>query len=288
MTRPFACLVLALLGLLARPAAAQPAPGAPAGEPRLVEVRRLIDAGVRAYGPAAAVEPSLVAWLGGATLPALAGAGAVLSGDRLYLAREALEPPHRDTLVAAAIAYRLVDRPSRATTLAGYEKELRERTLEGNAKVVEVLERTKGLPEDGAVGAVAAWLIAQNAAAPDRQTATRLCEELRNLVLRFPRQAAAVPPVRCAEAGVAEDRAAAPRAGVVPALLVTIAPTPTGPARPGTSPPARDAAPGAGAASPGRDAAGGDAQPGGSGSDVPSAYCAAGHRLRYVYRCPPS
>src|SRR5262245_17781685 len=44
MTRSFACLVLALLGLLARPASAQPAPGAPAGEPRLAEARRVIDA----------------------------------------------------------------------------------------------------------------------------------------------------------------------------------------------------------------------------------------------------
>src|SRR5262249_15003720 len=153
-------------------------------------------------------------------------------GDRLYLAREVLESPHRDTLVAAAIAYRLVDRPSRATTLAGYERELRERTLEGNAKGVDVLERTKGLPEGGAGGAVAAWILAHHAAAPDQQTAARLCEELRTLVRRFPRQAAAVPTARCAETGVAGAGAGAPRPGAIPALLVLIAPTPTAGARP--------------------------------------------------------
>src|SRR5262249_59446249 len=97
---------------------------------------------------------------------------------------------------------------------------------------VEVLARTKGLPEDGAVGAVAAWILAQHAAAPDRQTAARLCEELRNLVLRFPRQASAVPPGRCAEASAAGDRPGELAPGVVPALLVLIAPTPTAPARP--------------------------------------------------------
>jgi hypothetical protein len=204
-----------------------------------------------------------VTWLGRGAWPGLAGAGAVLSADRLSLASEALESPHRDTLVAAAIAYRLVGRPSRATTLAGYELELRERAREGNLKAVDVLARAKGLPEDAAVGAVAAWILAQHAAAPDRHTAAMLCEELRDLAVRFPGQAAALPSGRCAEAGGEGDRPGRPVPGVIPALLVLIAPAPIAPAeRPG---PATAAPP------PDKPAPGVAASPGSSGSDVPAA-----------------
>jgi hypothetical protein len=128
---------------------------------------------------------------------------------------------------------------------------------------------------DAAVSAVAAWILAQHAAAPDRHTAAMLCEEVRDLALRFPRQRVAVPVAVCAEPAGPGARPTPAAPGAVVALLVTVAPLPPAePAPPAASRPTDQPA----SAAP--------APAGGPGPEVPPAYCTPGHRLRYVYRCP--
>ena len=254
-------LALALvlfLGTRSGALAQTPVPLTPEQDGRLREVRRMIDATTRVYPRAADVEANVASWV----TPTRAGAGAVLSGSRLYLAPETLEAPYRDALVAAALAHRILHRGSRATSLAEYERELRQWATDADALAVEILVRINRQPERAAVQAVSQWLLAQHGGAPDRHTPETLCEELRDLEARFPQHRDVIPAVQCGAGGPGVS----PVLRSAPALLVLLPQMPS-------SPPSTDvpAAPQPAPAPP---------------SNVPAAYCTPGHRLRNVYQCP--
>jgi hypothetical protein len=245
----------------------------------LAEARRLIQQGASAYGVPQPIAPRLAPWV--ETTGALAGAGGVSSGGRLHLGPGALTSPHRDALVAAALAYDLVRRPSRARSLADFDREQRQQFMDTHAKAVEVLTRARGWPEWTALDAVYEWLLGQHrAGVPAQETVigrsrATPCEEIADLLGRYPAQRAWTEGLTCAggpEAGPAAITASAP-----PLLLVVWSPPPPVVPPPAVAPPAvtpPPAAPGAPrvAAPPAADAPWWCAQP--------------GHRLRYVYGCP--
>ena len=106
--------MLALAVLLVEPGLTVAATLTPEQETSLEEVRQMIRGAARVYGPPAAVDVTVVSWVGSPTLPSFAAAGAVATGDRLYLAPGALGSRHRDTLIATALASRLLYRASGA------------------------------------------------------------------------------------------------------------------------------------------------------------------------------
>lgn len=263
-------LVAAVLAGGGRPVWPQPAP-ADAG-PRLAEAQELIEGAVRAYGERARLWPRVWPALGAdPAVAALAGVGVALSGDTLYMAAETLRSPHRDAVVAAAVAYRMLDRRTEARSLDEYDREAKQWARDAQAKAVEILVRAKGLPEATAVRALSQWIVAQHASAPDRHTVVALCEESESLAERFPRHRGEVAGLPCP--GAPSATRAVTSSEAAPALLILLTPLQAPPPAAPTAPVAPRAAtppPAAGPAPP----------------EVPPAYCTPGHRLRYVYRCP--
>jgi len=282
--RSLAGLGLAVLMVLI---ASVPAPGqqpaaaglTPEQDAGLREVREMIRETVRVYGLASTVDVVVASWVGSTSLAALAGAGVVYGDGRLYLAPAVLGSRHRDPVVAVGLGFHLVNRPSRARDLAEFERERQQRLLDANAKAVEILTRVKGWPEQASVQAVSEWLREQ-----------RRDPEVRELLGRFPQH-------RDAVAG--RDPAASQP---TPALVILLSSGAATTAVAGTPPPA----PASGAAGPAA-ASPAPAAPLGAGADPvsattppaaaaepqttpapPPAFCTPGHRLRYVYRCPPT
>jgi len=271
--RSLAGLGLAVLMVLI---ASVPAPGqqpaaaglTPEQDAGLREVREMIRETVRVYGLSSTVDVVVASWVGSTSLAALAEAGAVYADGRLYLAPAVLGSRHRDALVAVGLGFYLVNRPSRARDLPEFERERQQQLLDANAKAVEVLTRVKGWAEQASVQAVSEWLRGQ-----------RRDAEVRELLDRFPqhrdavagRDPAASQPTPALVILLSSGAAATPVAGASPP-----APAP-GAAGPAASPAsASPTAPPAAAAEPQTTPA------------PPPAFCTPGHRLRYVYRCPPT
>lgn len=258
-----------------QPAAAALTPEQDAG---LREIREMIRGTVRVYGLSSTVDVVVASWVGSTSLAALAEAGAVYGDGRLYLAPALLGSRHRDALVAVGLGFYLVNRPSRARDLPEFERERQQRLLDANAKAVEVLTRVKGWPEQASVQAVSEWLRGQ-----------RRDAEVRELLDRFPqhrdavagRDPAASQPTPALVILVSPGAAVTPVAGASPPApasgAVGPAASPASAVPPGTgAAPASPTAPPAAAAEPQTTPA------------PPPAWCTPGHRLRYVYRCPPT
>ncbi len=199
-----AALLLLLVLRLGLPTVARAdEPLSPAETASLREVRDVVASAARAYGMVAPLEVSVAPWVGSPALPQFAATPAVYTGGALYLNRRLLGHPSRDLVVAKSLAYEMLRAPSAATSLADRERERRDRELEADARVVDILVRVKGWPESRALEATYGWLLAMHRAAaasgrPPRPGAVAPCEEIAALLRRFPAHRAAFAARECA------------------------------------------------------------------------------------------
>lgn len=232
-------------------------------------VQYLIQETARTHDVPLPVAARVAPWV--VTTGGLAGAGGASSGGRLYLAPGTLTARHRDALIAAALAYALVHRPSQARSLADFDRERRQQFMDAHAKAVEVLVRVKGWPEWTALDAIYEWLLGQHRAGAATQKTVigqgraTPCEEIADLLGRFPQQQEWTAGLACA--GRPEPGPTAVRASAEPpALLVVLWSPPPPPASAPPGPPGKTQA---------------------AAPAVPPWWCTQpGHRLRYVYGCP--
>ncbi len=137
------------------------------------------------------------------------GTTALYQRGQLVVSATLLQSAYRDAVVAHELARYVLrnDAPLRAS--GGYERqrehELRE--MEANAKAVEVLARVKGLSEEQAVRATYALVLAYQRAVqqgvrmpPGHRTP---CEEIADLLARFPQHAEWTGSLECAPAALA-------------------------------------------------------------------------------------
>lgn len=120
----------------------------------------------------------------------------------------------RDAIVAHELAHYVLghDAPLRGLTLADLERERQERELEANAKAVEILMRAGGLDEERALKAVYLYLLGVHWAVEryprmDLEGHKPPCEEIADLLGRFPQQRPWTATLECAPApGRTTDR----------------------------------------------------------------------------------
>lgn len=232
------------------------------------EVRYLNQETARTYAVPPPVAVRIASWV--ETTSSLTGAGGVSSGGRLYLAPGTLTSRHRDALVAAALAYVLVRRPSEARSLADFDRERRQQFMDTHAKAVEILVRVKGWPEWTALDVIYEWLLGQHRAGAAAQRTVigqgraTPCEEIAELLGRYVQQREWTEGLACTrgpEAGPTTIKASAEP----PALLFVLWSPPPRPVsalpRPSGAPPV---------------------------VTLPAPWWCTqpGHRLRYVHGCP--
>jgi IrrE N-terminal-like domain len=111
----------------------------------------------------------------------------------------------RDAIVAHELAHYVLghDAPLRGPTLEDYERERQERELEANAKAVEILTRAAGLDEERALKTVYLYLLGVHWALeryPRMDLAGHKppCEEIADLLSRFPLQRGWTAALECA------------------------------------------------------------------------------------------
>lgn len=173
------------------------APLAPAQERALAEVRRLVGETARAYG----VAPLTVV-----AGPYVRGLAASYRPGLLVIAPPALTGPDRDAIVAHEVAHHVLGHappPVRPGSPLDDREEQGRRELEANAKSVEILVRVKGWSERTALRAVYDKLLRQHRTfaagqailAPGHRPP---CEEIRDLLGRFPQHRAWTAALECA------------------------------------------------------------------------------------------
>ena len=172
------------------------APPSPAEEQALAEVRRLVEEAARVYG---------VAPLGVVAGPYVRGLAASYRPGLLAIAPRVLTSPDRDAIVAHELAHQVLGHapPPVEGGAPPDDREQARRELDANAKSVEILVRLKGWPEATALRAVYDKLLRQHRAAPAGQAILAPghrppCEEIRDLVGRFPRHRAWTARLECA------------------------------------------------------------------------------------------
>jgi hypothetical protein len=202
-----AALVLAAFGP-SGPAGAQPAWSVkptltPDQQQGLEDGRKFVRQFLKIYKPLYSVDLSPEAWVGAPELTDLADAGTVFNPamGRIHINPEALTSPYRDALLAVTLAGPLVRKPSQATRLADYEREQRQRRLDGAVKAVEILARTRGVPEPAALKEFYAYLETilrwQPPARPEAPPEVSACQVIRHLDAQFPQHRAAAPAPAC-------------------------------------------------------------------------------------------
>jgi hypothetical protein len=200
--------VVALLALLAVGpvglAGAQPAPSAtltPEQERGLEDARRFVREFHRVYKPLYSVDVAVASWVGTRELAQMTGVGVVynLAAGKIYVSPSLLTAPYRDLLLSITLAHHVLRRPSAAGSLAELEREQRQQRLDANAKAVEVLTRARGLTEQAAFTQLAGFLAAMHQAppTPGRPPGVPPCDQLRDLVARFPQYQSAVSVPDC-------------------------------------------------------------------------------------------
>jgi len=167
----------------------------PAQERALAEVRRFVEATARLYGvpPLAVVAGPYVRGLAASYRPGL-----------LLIAPPVLTGPDRDATVAHELAHQLLRHGApRVGAAAPAPSEQARREADANAKSVEILVRVRGWPERTALAAVYEKLLRQHRAVTAGQAIVAPghaapCEELRDLLGRFPQHRAWTARLECA------------------------------------------------------------------------------------------
>ena len=112
---------------------------------------------------------------------------------------------HRESIVAHELAHYLLDhdRPFAGTLSLDWQREQERSVLDANAKAVEILMRVRALPEEDAPRVVYDHLLAFDRLVAARRTVIPWghrppCEEIADLLARFPRQRAWSAALACA------------------------------------------------------------------------------------------
>lgn len=152
------------------------------------EVRAMADEMARVYGV------RRIAVLVGNDMD---GVGGTYRRGLFTITTSMLTSRHRDSIVAHELAHYLLDhdRPLAGTLSLDWQREQERRELDANAKAVEILMRVRGLPEEQALRIVFDHLLAFNRMLVERRTVIPWghrapCEEIADLLERFPRQRA--------------------------------------------------------------------------------------------------
>jgi hypothetical protein len=166
----------------------------------LEELRQMATETQRVYKLPASINVG-VRRLATSGLTSYRGVGISYHAGDLTVDPTVLDSPHRLALMGVALGSIVLRAPSTATSLAEAEQERQQRTKEYNAKAVEILVRVKGLLETEALHLVYVWLLARHRAPSTRQASTtelRLCEQIRDLLVRFPQHREWSPKPECA------------------------------------------------------------------------------------------
>jgi len=166
-------------------------PLSPDEEASLQQIRDFVEATAQHYRMLAPLEVSVASWVGSPSLPQYASSPAVKNGNQLFLNRRLLRASNRDVVIATALGYEMLRRPSQATSIAARQRELAQMMLDANARAVDILIQVKGMSEPVALDQVYAWLLGMHRAAiaSDRQPesgAVRPCDAIGDLLRRYP------------------------------------------------------------------------------------------------------
>ena len=163
------------------------------------EVRDMADATARVYGV------RRIAVLVGDNIE---GVGGTYHRGLFTVTTSMLTSRHRDSIVAHELAHYLLDhdRPFAGTLALDWQREQELRELEANAKAVEILVRVRGLTEEQALRVVYDHLLAFNRLVVERRTVIPWghrapCEEIADLLRRFPRYRAWSVGLDCGQVG---------------------------------------------------------------------------------------
>lgn len=163
------------------------------------EVRAMADATARVY------RVRRIAVLVGGNVD---GVGGTYRRGLFTITTDMLTSRHRDAIVAHELAHYLLDhdRPFAGTLSLDWQREQELRELDANAKAVEILMRVRGLPEAEALRIVYEHLLAFNRLVVARRTVIPWghrapCEEIADLLSRFPTYRAWSAAVPCGQVG---------------------------------------------------------------------------------------
>ena len=168
------------------------------------EVRAMADEMARVYGV------RRIAVLVGDDMD---GVGGTYRRGLFTITTSMLTSRHRDSIVAHELAHYLLDhdRPLAGTLSLDWQREQERRELDANAKAVEILMRVRGLSEEQALRIVYDHLFAFNRLVVERRTVIPWghrapCEEIADLLGRFPRQRAWSAALACASKQTERDQ----------------------------------------------------------------------------------
>jgi hypothetical protein len=184
----------------------------PAQEQAVAQVRAMADDTARVYGV------SRIPVLVGSNIE---GVGGSYRRGLFTLSTPMLRSRHRDSIVAHELAHYLLehDRPLRGVLALEWRREQELRELDANAKAIEILVRVRGLREEQALSLVYDHLLAFDRLVAAERTVIPWghrppCEEMRDLLGRFPAHRAWTDGLPCGPGGArtvaAVERPAAP------------------------------------------------------------------------------
>ena len=166
----------------------------------LEEVRRFTEAAGRVYGRR---PPHVTA--GGANNPSQGGG---YRSGYLYVTPSMLGSEHRDSLVAHELGHWLLNHDTalsrqfeRPMTQGEWGRMVEPMEMDANAKAVEILVRVRGYPEASALRLVYLHLESAHRRGVDLLGHAPACEEIRDLLRRFPQHVSTTRSWTCAPSG---------------------------------------------------------------------------------------
>lgn len=170
----------------------------PTQELSVEEIRTFADATARAYGlPRPYILPG--------DFP---NAGATWQRGTLTVNLSTLRSPNRDAIIAHELGHMVLRHEDRlrATTQLDARREQEQREVDANAAAIEILVRVKGVNEADALRAFHRYLAGAHARGAWATGHTTPCEEIADLLRRFPRHRALTASWECAPSEGASRR----------------------------------------------------------------------------------